>query len=92
MSTIGGPGGIGGPKGPSGPSDVDAPDAATETSAATAPSELEAIAAQIQAGTLSPQEAIEKLVGATGADPELRELMLDLVANDPYLSQLVGRL
>ena len=104
MSTIGGPGGIGGPKGPSGPegpdevADVDdiGVDEATATKAA---GELQAMAADIAAGRLTAREAVDKLVdeiaGAQhlGASEraELRELLTDLVANDPYLQSLTDQ-
>jgi erythromycin esterase-like protein len=104
MSSIGGPGGIGGPKGPS---DVDRPDAASEASEideaaapdATAPGHFDQIAADIAAGKLSAQEAIERMVDeiaghqelAAADRAELKELLGDLVANDPYLSGLIGR-
>ena len=105
MSTIGGPGGIGGPKGPGGPSDVDGPDglddvgALDTTTAARAADGLEAMASEIAAGRLSPREAVDKLVDdiagsdALGATEraELRELLTDLVENDPYLQSIVGR-
>ena len=105
MSTIGGPGGIGGPKGPGGPEgppeieDV-AGDAPVEQAQATArASDVEALAAEVAAGRLTPREAIDQLVEATaspGLDAaeraELRELLTDLVANDPYLGGLVGRI
>lgn len=104
MSTIGGPGGIGGPKGPSGPEGPDevadindvGVDEATATKAA---GELHAMAADIAAGRLTAREAVDKLVdeiaGAqelgTTERAELRELLTDLVANDPYLQSLVDR-
>ena len=109
MSSVGGPGGIGGPKGPSGPTGPDGPDdvgdvgdvghvdAARATKAA---GELEAMAADIAAGKLTANEAIDRLVGEiagsdqlSGAEQaELREMLTDLVANDPYLQSLVNRL
>jgi len=104
MSTIGGPGGIGGPKGPSGPdgaSEIDvAGDAPVEQArAATHAGDVDALAAEIAAGRLTPHEAIDRLVEATagpGLDPteraELKELLTDLVANDPYLGGLIGRI
>jgi hypothetical protein len=57
------------------------------------------MAAEIAAGKLTAREAVDKLVDEiAGADQlgaseraELRELLTDLVANDPYLSSLVGR-
>jgi hypothetical protein len=105
MSTIGGPGGIGGPRGPGGPDgplDIDdvAGDAPVEQAqGVTGASDVEALAAEVAAGRLTPREAIDRLVDATagpGLDPaeraELRELLTDLVANDPYLGSLVGRI
>jgi hypothetical protein len=105
MSTIGGPGGIGGPKGPSGPdgpSEIDdvASDAPIEQARAAAhTSDVDALAAEVAAGRLTPHEAIDRLVEATagpGLAPaeraELRELLADLVANDPYLGGLIGRI
>ena len=109
MTGIGGPGGIGGPKGPSGPTgpgdvddvgdidDVSGVDAAQASKAATG---LEAMAADIAAGKLTANEAIDRLVNEiAGSDQlgsteqaELREMLTDLVANDPYLQSLVGRL
>ena len=105
MSTIGGPGGVGGPKGPGGASDVDGPDELDDagsldsTTAARAADGLEAMASEIAAGRLSPREAVDKLVEEiAGSDAlgkteqaELRELLTDLVANDPYLQSIVGR-
>ncbi len=104
MTSIGGPGGIGGPKGPSG---VDRPDGAEgpgevadagkpEGTAATTP--FDAIAADIAAGRLSPQEAVDRMVDQIAGDQglsaperaELKSLMTDLVANDPYLRGLIG--
>ena len=102
MSTIGGPGGVGGPKGPGGPSDVDELDdvgSLDTATAARAADGLEAMASEIAAGRLSPREAVDKLVEEiAGSDAlgkaeqaELRELLTDLVANDPYLQSIVGR-
>lgn len=71
----------------------------TQTAAAGAAGDIDALAAEIAAGRLTPHEAIERLVDATaGPDlgpaerAELREMLLDLVANDPHLSALAGRL
>lgn len=103
MTSIGGPGGIGGPRGPSGPDaadgpdEIDGPDDAASVDAASA-SMVDGLAAEIAAGRLTPHEAIERLVDATAGPElgaaeraELRELLTDLVANDPYLSGLAGR-
>ena len=104
MSNIGGPGGIGGPKGPRGPDDLDAPDdvapARDARPAATAApaSDIDALAAEVAAGRLTPREAIDRLVDATAGeelDPaeraELREMLVELIANDPYLGSLANR-
>ncbi|HUJ63312.1 MAG TPA: hypothetical protein VLX92_32660, partial [Kofleriaceae bacterium] len=64
------------------------------------PGALDAIAADIAAGRLTPHEAIERMVdeiaGDQQLDPadraELRELLGDLVAHDPYLGGLIGRI
>jgi hypothetical protein len=105
MTTIGGPGGIGGPmgpQGPGGPSELDdvTGDTPVEQAQATAPtSDVEALAAEVAAGRLTQQEAIDRLVEATagpGLDAaeraELRALVSDLVTNDPYLGDLAGRI
>ena len=107
MTGIGGPGGIGGPKGPTGPtgpSEIDGPSEAADVSevAGTAATgrapDIEALSAEVAAGRLTAREAIEQLVDATAtadmdqaARAELRELLTDLVANDPYLGALANR-
>jgi hypothetical protein len=103
MSTIGGPGGIGGPKGPGGPEgpeDVANVGDVADVGDVAPTGDLDAIAADLQAGKLTPHEAVDKLVDqiANGTDlgpadrAELRELMSDLVANDPHLGALITRL
>jgi len=106
MSTIGGPGGIGGPKGPSGPDGPDgldgpddvAADPGVDETAAASQALVDNLAGEIAAGRLTPREAVDQLVELTagpqlGADEraELRELLTDLISNDPYLGGLVGR-
>ena len=74
-------------------------DAAIEHAhAATAAGDVEALAAEVAAGRLTQREAIDRLVDATAGPglgaaerAELRELLTDLVANDPYLGGLIGR-
>ena len=104
MSSIGGPSGVGGPKGPGG---VDRPDGAGEVaetreaapSERAAPGEFDRIAADIASGKLTAQQAIDRMVDEIadsqhlGAPEraELREMLADLVANDPYLSSLLNR-
>lgn len=103
---IGGPKGPGGPEG-AGPDDLDevgdVADVGTAgidgATAARAAGGLEAMASEIAAGRLTPREAVDKLVDeiagtdqlGAGERAELRELLSDLVANDPYLQSLVGR-
>jgi len=105
--SIGGPSGIGGPKGPTGPSDVGdvgevdevGAERGIEQAVATGrSSDIDALSAQIAAGTLTRQEAIDHLVEATATPDmdateraELRELLTDLVANDPHLGGLANR-
>ena len=96
MSSIGGPGGIGGPKGPTGPDEIEE---AGDVAAPEKAGQFDAIAADIAAGKLSPQEAVERMVDEIAGHEqidaadraELKEMLADLIANDPYLSALVGR-
>lgn len=105
MTSIDGPGGIGGPKGPGGPEgaaeldDVAGDVPVEQAHGTTGASEALALAAEVAAGRLTQREAIDRLVEATagpGLDAaeraELRELLTDLVANDPYLGGLAGRI
>jgi hypothetical protein len=83
---------------PAAPASSDA--ASTTGVAATGDPSLDAIASDIAAGKLTPREAVDKLVdqlaGSDALDPadraELREMMADLVANDPHLQGLLGRI
>ena len=102
---VGGPKGPGGPDGPDDVDDAgDVADVGTDssvssTTAAKAAGGLEAMASEIAAGKLTPREAVDKIVDEiAGTDQlgaseraELRELLSDLVENDPYLASLVGR-
>src|SRR5688500_15643925 len=104
MTGIGGPGGIGGPKGPTGPtgpSEVDGPDDVADVAdveraaGAGRAADIDALSAEVAAGRLTAREAIDRLVDATATAEmdateraELRELLTDLVANDPYLGAL----
>jgi len=105
MTSIDGPAGIGGPKGPGGPEgpleldDVAGEAPVEQAHGTTGASDALSLAADIAAGRLTLREAIDRLVEATagsGLDAaeraELRELLTDLVANDPYLSGLAGRI
>jgi hypothetical protein len=71
-------------------------DAAAQTRGA---GDVDALAADVAAGRLTRDEAVDRLIEATagpGLDAseraELRELLGDLVANDPYLGGLIGRM
>ncbi len=104
---IGGPTGPSGPDGPEGVDGADGVDGPTDvapdtgvaaTTAATASTAIDGLAAEIAAGRLTPREAIDQLVEATAGPElgateraELRELLTDLIANDPHLGALVGR-
>jgi hypothetical protein len=103
--SIGGPGGIGGPKGPTGPTEIDAPEGVEDVADVERPTEttrapdIDALSAEVAAGRMTAREAIERLVDATAtADmdaaerAELRDLLTDLVANDPYLGALANRI
>jgi hypothetical protein len=108
MSTIGGPGGIGGPQGPEGPhgppkiediEDVTGGAPVEQAQGTARASDVEALAAEVAAGRLTRREAIDRLVEATASPglgaterADLRELLTDLVAHDPYLGGLVGRI
>jgi hypothetical protein len=67
-------------------------------SAASGPQGVDALAADIAAGHLTPQQAIDQLVAAAGAqlDPadraEFREMLSDLFASDPHLRGLISNL
>jgi hypothetical protein len=108
-----GPGGPGGPEGPDeldAPAGADAAtgpgaagaigrDAGVEGAAGAAGAgDIDALAAEVAAGRLTPHEAIERLVDATAGPElgpaeraELREMLTELVAHDPYLGALAGR-
>ena len=101
MDGPGEPGGVATPDAAVGPGAAGAigPGAGVEQAAAAgAAGDIDALAAEIAAGRLTPHEAIERLVDATAGPElgpaeraELREMLTDLVANDPHLSALAGR-
>lgn len=104
---IGGPEGPGGPDGPDGPDGasgidgIDGPDGPGGIEGADGPSDtadIDRLAAEVAAGRLTPREAIDQLVEATATPDlspteraELREMLTDLVANDPYFGGLANR-
>lgn len=101
---IGGPKGPKGPDASDGADDVTdvaggtAADA-TQGAQGVGQADIDAIASDVAAGKLTPREAVDRLVdqiaGTDVLDPadraELREIMSDLVANDPHLQSLLGR-
>lgn len=102
---IGGPKGPGGPEGPDGPDGMDGPDGASNledvagTSGPSDTADIDRLAAEVAAGRLTPREAIDQLVEATATPDlspaeraELREMLSDLVANDPYFGGLANRI
>jgi hypothetical protein len=75
-----------------------APETGVDATAAASQAAVDRLAGEIAAGRLTPREAIDQLVELTAGPEmgaaeraELRELLTDLVANDPYLGGLVGR-
>ncbi len=103
-SGIGGPKGPGGPTGPDAPDGPDAAEGADAVSSAQTvehaenTADIDRLAAEVAAGKLTPREAIDQLVEATATPDlsaaeraELRELLSDLVANDPYFGGLANR-
>lgn len=72
--------------------------AAQRTGAAAGLQGMDALAAEIAAGRLTPKQAVDYLVDAAGAglEPEerveLQELLGDLFANDPHLQSLIANL
>jgi cell division GTPase FtsZ len=97
-----------GPGGPREIDDVADAHAASETSAAAstaasaapaAGTDVQALAAEVAAGRLTHGEAIDRMIDAMAgpeldadARAELRELLSELVANDPYLQALADRI
>jgi hypothetical protein len=104
MTTIDGPGGLGGAAGPARPDDASQiaeldGDPPVDAAGAAPASDLDALAADLTAGRVSPREALDHLIdrlveaaAGAGLDPaeraELRELFNDLIANDPHLGSL----
>jgi hypothetical protein len=96
------PGGVGGPDGPDGPDDVDgagAIDRGASVDAAATADPLSALAADVEAGRLTPQAALDRIIDQTVSPDlapaeraELREIIADLVATDPHLAGLLGGL
>ncbi|MEZ4368642.1 MAG: hypothetical protein R2939_20550 [Kofleriaceae bacterium] len=97
--------GIGGVGGASSAPELDAADAASAvdataaTEATTGAGALDALAAAVEAGAVSPQQALEQLLDerlAADLEPadraELRAMILELAEADPYLAGLLGRL
>ena len=88
---LGGPGGPSGPGGPGGPSGPGGPDPIAD------------IAADLKAGRITPEQAVDRVVEAAAKDgipdaapekvrAELREQLLSLVGDDPYLASKARRI
>ena len=111
MTGIQGPRGGGGPKGPEGPGGADgvadvqragAPLAAEverlRAAEGPAPTDLARLAADLDAGRVTGDEAIARLISGFGLElgdldgAEVRALIADLVATDPHLAELAARL
>jgi hypothetical protein len=99
-----GPDGPSGPDGPDGPDGIDGADGpdgvdgADGASDVSSTADIDRLAADVAAGRLTPREAIDQLVEATATPDlspteraELREMLSDLVANDPYFGGLANR-
>jgi len=90
-----------GPAGPSGPDGSDGPEVSLSPAgiggaeAAKVEGRIAQMAEAMQAGSMRPEDALAELLdGAVGDDldpelaSELREMMHELIANDPYLASL----
>lgn len=100
-----GPSGPGGPEGPGGPDDV-APAGASlaaeverlRATEGAAPTDLARLAADLDAGRVTGDEAMARLIAGFGLEmgdvegADVRALIADLVATDPYLAELAARL
>jgi hypothetical protein len=103
-----GPAGIDGPEGPAGAGEVAGAGAAlaaeverlraAREAGATPPTDLARLAADLDAGRITGDQALAELIAGLGVDlgdldgAELRALVADLVEADPYLAQLAARL
>lgn len=91
-----GGGAVDGVEGPDGAVAADAAEPALEPGAAGDADPLTRLAADLDAGRISPEQAMAELIDGSlaGLPPEeqaeVRRLMEDLVASDPYLGGLLG--
>ncbi len=102
MTSVGGPGGSGpigpgGPvDGPEGPGAAEGAEATAEATPAAATARVDQLAADLDAGKITPEQAMAALIdeSVAGLPPaqqaEVRRLMEDVVAADPYLGGLLG--
>ncbi len=70
-----------------------------QAAAAGGTGDIDALAAEVAAGRLTPHEALERLIDATAGPElgaaeraELREILSEMIASDPYLGALAGRI
>jgi hypothetical protein len=102
---IGGPKAPAGPDSVDLAPDLEAPDQLTSgqqvraVEAPTGTEDIDRLAGEVAAGRLTPREAIDQLVEATATPDlsaaerdELRAILSDLVANDPYFGGLANRI
>lgn len=91
--------GIGGTAGlaPSASVDGAAPSEAATAIAPTAPAQVDALAAALDAGQITPEQALQQLLDerisadlAPADRAELRAMLTELAAEDPYLSGLLA--
>ena len=93
----GSPGGGGGAgiDGPGGPGEAGSVATSTATSGAAASDRAAELAAAVDAGTMTPEQAMSQLIDDAVADlppdeaAELRALMTDFLGEDPYLTGLL---
>jgi hypothetical protein len=104
----GGPRGPGGPEGAGGPGDITGAGAslaaeverlrAARGAGPAPPADLARLAADLDAGRITGDQALAEVIAGLGVDlgeldaAELRALVADLVATDPYLAGLAARL
>ncbi len=74
------------------------PEPTTTTTTTGSAGSVDALAAEISAGRMTPSQAVDVLLDQTaGPDlpvqqrAQLRELLTDMLANDPHFAQLMGR-
>jgi len=86
-----------------GPTEVRGPEGAAQAAGAAPADPVHSVAADHRAGRITPQEAVDRLVedtvsrrigakGSAAVRDRLRASLVDLLARDPHLADLVKRL